>query len=58
VWRVQSYVTHFRKLNINLKKCLNNEKEMYNDKNRHTKDRLFGLPNSKNTVDWDIHIGV
>jgi hypothetical protein len=40
------------------KKKKKNEKEMYNDKNRHTKDRLFGLPNSKNTVDWDIHIGV
>ena len=27
----------------NKKKCPNNKKEMYNDKYRHTRDRLFGL---------------
>ena len=26
------------------KKCPNNKKEIYNDKYRHTRDRLFGLP--------------
>ena len=25
------------------KKCPNNKKEIYNDKYRHTRDRLFGL---------------
>ena len=25
------------------KKCPNNNKEIYNDKYRHTRDRLFGL---------------
>ena len=27
----------------NKKKCQNNKKEIYNDKYRHTRDRLFGL---------------
>ena len=27
------------------KKCPNNKKEIYNDKYRHTRDRLFGLAN-------------
>jgi len=27
------------------KKCPNNKKEIYNDKYRHTRDRLFGLSN-------------
>ena len=26
------------------KKCPSNKKEIYNDKYRHTRDRLFGLP--------------
>ena len=38
------------------KKCPNIEKEMYNDKYRHTKDRLFGLPDSKNKADFGIFI--
>jgi hypothetical protein len=29
------------------KKCPNNKKEIYNDKYRHTRDRLFGLHNSR-----------
>ena len=28
------------------KKCPNNKKEIYNDKYRHTRDRLFGLNTS------------
>ena len=30
------------------KKCPNNKKEIYNDKYRHTRDRLFGLVQSEN----------
>jgi len=30
---------------IKKKKCPNNKKEIYNDKYRHTRDRLFGLSN-------------
>jgi len=33
-------VTKFKKKK---KKCSNNKKEIYNDKYRHTRDRLFGL---------------
>ena len=29
------------------KKCPNNNKELYNDKYRHTRDRLFGLTKIK-----------
>ena len=32
----------FRKYCVK-KKCPNNKKEIYNDKYRHTRDRLFGL---------------
>ena len=28
---------------VSKKKCPNNKKEIYNDKYRHTRDRLFGL---------------
>jgi hypothetical protein len=30
-------------LTVSKKKCPNNKKEIYNDKYRHTRDRLFGL---------------
>jgi hypothetical protein len=34
---------HFFFDTLTQKKCPNNKKEIYNDKYRHTRDRLFGL---------------
>ena len=31
------------KIKIKKNKCPNNKKEIYNDKYKHTRDRLFGL---------------
>jgi hypothetical protein len=36
------------------KKCPNNKKEIYNDKYKHTRDRLFGLPEEQKAANMFI----
>ena len=43
-----------QKKNKKINKCPNNKNEIYNDKYKHTRDRLFGLPEEQKAANMFI----
>jgi len=54
IWTFIYFFFYLPKKNKKINKCPNNKKEIYNDKYKHTRDRLFGLPEEQKAANMFI----